>query len=69
MRGNPAFQTAALGLMFDVQGTLVNIAVALGASSLGSWLRTHGEHSGRVLGRVTGMLFIGLGARLAWKRG
>ncbi|MDQ6828295.1 MAG: LysE family translocator [Gemmatimonadota bacterium] len=68
-RGNPAVQTAALGLMFDVQGTLVNIAVALGASSLGTWLRTRGQRSGRVLGRATGVVFIGLGARLAVKRG
>ncbi len=68
-RGSAVFQTAALGLMFDVQGTLVNIGVAVGASSLGTWLRTRGERSGRVLGRMTGVLFIGLGARLAWKRG
>jgi threonine/homoserine/homoserine lactone efflux protein len=64
-RGNPAVQTAALGLIFDVNGTIVNVLVALGASSLGAWLRGRGAGSARILGRATGVIFIGLGARLA----
>ncbi|MEP6690458.1 MAG: LysE family translocator [Gemmatimonadaceae bacterium] len=67
-RGNPVVQTTVLGLMFDAQGTLVNVAVALGASAAGDWLRGRdggGTRAAAVLGRVTGVIFIGLGARLA----
>ena len=64
-RGSPVRQIVALGLIFDVNGTLVNLAVALGASSVGARLRARGARGGRVLRRATGLLFIGLGLRLA----
>ena len=68
-RGSPAAQIAALGLLFDVQGTLVNVLVALGASGSARWLRARrGGAPGEgtvLLRRLTGVLFIGLGARLA----
>lgn len=64
-RGDPAIQTVVLGLIFDINGTLVNIAVAVGASSLGSLFRGGGERRAHILGRATGVLFIGLGARVA----
>jgi threonine/homoserine/homoserine lactone efflux protein len=67
-RGEPAAQIVMLGLLFDVNGTLVNIAVALGAGTLRSWLIGDGARRARILERATGVLFIGLGARLAFIR-
>jgi threonine/homoserine/homoserine lactone efflux protein len=63
-RGHPALQVVVLGLLFDVSGTLVNLAVALGSSRVAARLR-RGE-SARLIQRVTGVLFIVLGGRLAW---
>jgi threonine/homoserine/homoserine lactone efflux protein len=64
-RGNPALQVVALGLLFDVTGTLVNLAVALGSSRAAAALRGSGR-AAAVLHKVTGVLFIGLGLRLAF---
>ena len=63
-RGSPAVQAIALGLLFDISGTLVNLAVALGASSAARRLRAHGR-TALLLQRATGVLFIALGVRLA----
>ena len=63
-RGSAALQVLALGLLFDTTGTLVNLGVALGASGAAARLRQSGR-AARVLERVTGVLFIGLGVRLA----
>ena len=63
-RGSAALQVLALGLLFNTTGTLVNLAVALGASGAASRLRRSGR-AARVLERATGVLFIGLGVRLA----
>jgi threonine/homoserine/homoserine lactone efflux protein len=63
-RGRPALQVLALGLLFDASGTLVNLAVALGASGAASRLRRSGR-AARILERATGALFVGLGVRLA----
>jgi threonine/homoserine/homoserine lactone efflux protein len=67
-RGNPALQVVALGLLFDVSGTLVNLAVALGSSRVADRLRRTDEPggAGRIIQRATGGLFIALGARLAY---
>jgi threonine/homoserine/homoserine lactone efflux protein len=67
-RGNPALQVVALGLLFDVSGTLVNLAVALASSRVADRLRRTDAPggAGRVIQRVTGGLFIALGARLAY---
>ena len=67
-RGNAALQVVALGLLFDVSGTLVNLAVALASSRVAARLRRADEPggAGRVIQRVTGGLFIALGARLAY---
>ena len=64
-RGNPALQVVALGLLFDTTGTLVNLAVALGSSRAAARLRGT-DRAGAVLHKVTGLLFIGLGLRLAF---
>ena len=63
-RGNPALQVVALGLLFDTTGTLVNLGVALGSSRAAARLRETGR-AAAVLHKVTGVLFIGLGLRLA----
>jgi threonine/homoserine/homoserine lactone efflux protein len=63
-RGSLAGQFLILGLIFNVNGTLVNLAYAAIASSAGTWLRGRlGTH--RVLDRLAGVLFIALGIRLA----
>ena len=58
-----ALQIAALGLLFNVSGTLVNVAVAALASRAGRWTRRRAGTT--VLERASGALFIGLGVRLA----
>jgi threonine/homoserine/homoserine lactone efflux protein len=63
-RGSMAWQVVFLGLLFNTSGTLVNVAVALGASGAAARLRSS-SRSSRVLQRLTGVLFIGLGLRLA----
>jgi threonine/homoserine/homoserine lactone efflux protein len=63
-RGPVAAQIVLLGLVFNLSGTLVNVAVALAAGGLGDWL---GRRPGvrRLQQRLTGALFIALGLRLA----
>ena len=63
-RGHPAVQVLMLGLLFNTTGTLVNLGVAFGASRASARLR-RSAHAARVMERVTGALFVGLGARLA----
>jgi threonine/homoserine/homoserine lactone efflux protein len=67
-RGRPALQVVALGLLFDVSGTFVNLAVALASSRIAHRLRRTEEPggAGRMIQRATGGLFIALGARLAY---
>jgi len=62
-RGSAAAQIVALGLLFDTSGTIVNGLVALAASRAGGVLRR--GRAARVLHRVTGGVFVLLGARLA----
>ena len=62
--GPPVPQIVFLGLLFNVQGTLVNLAVALLASRATVWLRSS-ERRVPVLQRLTGAVFIALGARVA----
>jgi threonine/homoserine/homoserine lactone efflux protein len=64
-RGHPALQVILLGLLFDVTGTLVNLAVAIGSSGAASRLRSPGR-GGHLLQRLTGGFFIALGLRLAY---
>ena len=63
-RGSLPAQFLLLGLIFDVNGTIVNLAYAALAGSAGSWLRGR-LGGGRVLYRFAGLLFVGLGIRLA----
>jgi threonine/homoserine/homoserine lactone efflux protein len=63
-RGSAALQVLALGLLFDTSGTIVNLAVALGASGAAARLR-RSTRAARTLERVTGAIFVALGVRLA----
>jgi threonine/homoserine/homoserine lactone efflux protein len=62
--GPPLPQIVFLGLLFLVQGTIVNLAVVVLASRSTVWLRSS-EHRISVLQRLTGAVFVGLGVRLA----
>lgn len=63
-RGPVALQMIALGVLFNIQGTLVNILVAVLASGASAWSRRRFGES-PLMRRVTGVVFIGLGVRLA----
>ena len=67
-RGAPAVQMAVLGLIFDLNGTLVNVSVAVGAHSAASLFLGERSRNARIMGRATGVMFIGLGARVALMR-
>ena len=62
--GSAFAQTVELGLIFDCSGTMVNVIVALAASSVGNALRNRIGGAG-VFRWLTGGVFIGLGVRLA----
>ena len=66
-RGSVVLQILLLGLIFNVGGTLVNLAVACAGGTLGELLRRNARFS-RIQQWLTGLVFIGLGARLAWQR-
>lgn len=66
-RGNVALQILVLGLIFNIGGTLVNLAVAYAGGTLGELLRCN-ERFARLQQWFTGFVFIGLGLRLAWQR-
>jgi len=62
--GPAVAQIVLLGLLFDVQGTVVNVAVALLASGTTRRLRANAR-AASLLRRLTGAIFVALGARLA----
>jgi threonine/homoserine/homoserine lactone efflux protein len=66
-RGSVAMQIVLLGLIFNVGGTLVNLAVAYAGGTLGELLRRN-QRIARLQRRFTGVIFIGLGLRLAGQR-
>jgi threonine/homoserine/homoserine lactone efflux protein len=63
-RGPVALQIIALGCLFNLSGTIVNIAVACLASTVRHWLMP-GHRGERIFRWLTGTVFIGLGLRLA----
>jgi len=63
-RGSLPLQFLLLGVIFNINGTIVNLAYAAVASGAGTWLRGR-LAAGRVLDRFAGVLFIALGIRLA----
>jgi threonine/homoserine/homoserine lactone efflux protein len=64
-RGSPAVQIVVLGLIFDTSGTLVNSAVALGASGAADRMRVN-SRVGEILHKFSGLIFVGLGVRIAF---
>jgi threonine/homoserine/homoserine lactone efflux protein len=66
-RGSVALQILFLGVVFNLGGTLVNLGVAYAGGTLGDLLRRSPRFA-LVQKWFTGMVFIGLGARLAWQR-
>lgn len=66
-RGSVVLQIVVLGLIFNVGGTLVNLAVAYAGGTLGELLRRN-QAIARLQRRFTGLIFVGLGLRLAWQR-
>ncbi len=66
-RGSVALQIVVLGLIFNIGGTLVNLAVAYAGGTLGELLRRN-QSIARWQRRFTGLIFVGLGLRLAWQR-
>jgi threonine/homoserine/homoserine lactone efflux protein len=65
--GVVVLQIAALGLIFNTGGTLVNLAVALAAGRMGDRLR-RSTRAARIERWFAGTVFVGLGARLAIAR-
>ena len=66
-RANVIWAILLLGLIFNVGGTLVNLVVAYAGGSLGEMLRRN-ERVARLQQWFTGLIFIGLGTRLAFQR-
>jgi|SRR5580765_6281588 threonine/homoserine/homoserine lactone efflux protein len=66
-RGSVVPQILFLGLIFNVGGTLVNLAVAYAGGTLGELLRRN-QRWARLQQWFTGLVFVGLGLRLAWQR-
>jgi len=66
-RGSVALVILSLGFIFNLGGTLVNLGVAYAGGTLGDLLRRSPRFA-LIQKWFTGMVFIGLGARLAWQR-
>jgi threonine/homoserine/homoserine lactone efflux protein len=63
-KGNPSLQILFLGTWFDVVGTIVNVLVALLFGKIGAWL-SNSEKFIQWQERITGMILIGLGIKVA----
>jgi len=62
---NPALAFLFLGVLFNINGTLVNILFALFTSTLAGKVK-NGSALPRILKSMVGTLFVALGIRLAW---
>lgn len=61
------FQLFILGLVFNITGLAVDASIALLASLLGTWLKSH-VGAAKIIRWLTGGVFIGLGVRLAFSQ-
>ncbi|QFR32045.1 LysE family translocator [Ancylobacter sp. TS-1] len=66
-RGSGFLQFLLLGTVFNVGGTVVNAAVGGFAGTIGGWLERR-EGLARAFQRLTGLIFLGLAARIAFER-
>jgi len=62
--GNITLQLLFLGILFNINGTIVNVLVALFAGKIGKYLKTKLNNSG-IFKWISASVFIGLGIRLA----
>lgn len=66
-RGEPFLQFLILGAILNVGGTAINLLIAIFASRIGRVLATN-RRAARALQLLSGFVFIGLAARLAFER-
>ncbi len=66
-RGSPLLQFLLLGAILNLGGMMVNGAVGGCAGAIGSWLSTRAGFA-RAFQRLTGVIFLGLAARIAFDR-
>lgn len=66
-RGSAFVQFMVLGLILNMGGTVINALVGAFAGRIGSWLRGR-ERVARAFTRLTGLIFLGLAARIAFER-
>ncbi len=66
-QGHISIQLLVLGLVFNITGLVVDASIALLASFLGTWLKSH-TGVAKLMGWLTGFVFIGLGVRLAFSQ-
>jgi threonine/homoserine/homoserine lactone efflux protein len=62
--GSPILQLAVLGLIFAVMSAIYTSLIALGGGAFARLISRH-RGIGRWQGKVTGVIYLGLGARLA----
>lgn len=66
-RGSTFAQFLILGAILNTGGTIINIAVGAFAGSIGGWLATRAK-AARAFQIVSGAIFLGLAARIAFDR-
>ncbi|MBF8779118.1 LysE family translocator [Pseudomonas fulva] len=65
--GHVAMQMASLGLVFTLQAALLFGLLGYFCGAIGQWLRTR-PSAGKLLDRVAGTVFIGLGLKIMFSR-
>lgn len=66
-RGSPLLQFLLLGAVLNLGGLVVNGVVGGFAGAIGGWLSAHAGFA-RAFQRLTGVIFLGLAARIAFDR-
>ena len=66
-RGQVAWQTAQVGLLFTLQAALLFGALGFFSGAVGQWINRN-EHAGRWLDRIAGTIFVAPGVRLIVSR-
>lgn len=66
-RGSVVAQLAVLGLVFVIMSAIYTALIALAAGQVAGWLTRH-RSIGRWQGRVIGVIYLGLGVRMAMQQ-